>query len=39
MEPADSQHRNSARRINVISAAITAVILVITTAWLVILLF
>lgn len=39
MEPAERPNRTSAHRTNLIAAAITAVVLVITTAWLVILLF
>lgn len=39
MKPADSQLRKFATRTDVIASVITAVILVITTAWLVILLF
>lgn len=39
MEPGEKQASPSARPIDLIAAAITAVILVVTTAWLVILLF
>lgn len=39
MKSADSQSHESERKANVIAAVLTGVILVITTAWLVILLF
>lgn len=39
MKPAESPLRKTATRTDVIAGTITAVILVITTAWLVILLF
>lgn len=39
MKPADSQLRKFASRKDMIAATITAVILIIVTAWLVILLF
>lgn len=39
MEPADSQIRKHISRTDIVVAGITAVVLLITTAWLVILLF
>ncbi len=39
MDPAENRHQKPAYRADVIAGVVTAVILVITTVWLVILLF